>query len=276
MTAASHESSGKERDAETGLDFFEARYLSGAQGRFTSPDPDNAGGKAPDPQSWNMYAYGRNNPILYTDPTGLNHTICDADGKNCRNLTDDQYNQWRSDFSGRVSPGGTIYASSDNGTETKIGSATYYNEWAENAAGFLNVAVTTLAFNYVGELAGPAIGAIRAGSGILRLGLEGAAESANALDKARRAIPLKSPDTVRRVEQALQDIASGNRRYSRDGITFQNREGIPPNQSSGYYKEYTVQPQTGVTNRGTERLVIGQGGEVYYTPNHFGSFVRIK
>lgn len=29
---------GKERDAETGLDFMEARYYSGAQGRFTSPD----------------------------------------------------------------------------------------------------------------------------------------------------------------------------------------------------------------------------------------------
>ena len=30
---------GKERDAESGLDFFGARYVSGAQGRFTSPDP---------------------------------------------------------------------------------------------------------------------------------------------------------------------------------------------------------------------------------------------
>ena len=30
---------GKERDTETGLDYFTARYLSGAQGRFMSPDP---------------------------------------------------------------------------------------------------------------------------------------------------------------------------------------------------------------------------------------------
>lgn len=32
-------STGKERDAETGLDYFGARYMSSAQGRFTSPDP---------------------------------------------------------------------------------------------------------------------------------------------------------------------------------------------------------------------------------------------
>lgn len=41
---------GKERDAETGLDFFEARYYSGAQGRFLSVDPGNVGAKQDDPQ----------------------------------------------------------------------------------------------------------------------------------------------------------------------------------------------------------------------------------
>ena len=58
----------KERDAETGLDFFETRYFSSAQGRFTSPDAPFAGQHKEDPQSWNMYAYVRNNPLRYTDP----------------------------------------------------------------------------------------------------------------------------------------------------------------------------------------------------------------
>jgi RHS repeat-associated protein len=62
---------GKERDAETGLDFFGARYFSGAQGRFSSPDPLLSSGRPWDPQSWNRYAYGLNNPLRYTDPTGL-------------------------------------------------------------------------------------------------------------------------------------------------------------------------------------------------------------
>jgi RHS repeat-associated protein len=61
----------KERDAETGLDFFGARYMSSAQGRFTSADPIGATVlHLLNPQRWNMYAYAVNNPFAYTDPDG--------------------------------------------------------------------------------------------------------------------------------------------------------------------------------------------------------------
>jgi RHS repeat-associated protein len=62
---------GKERDAETGLDYFGARYFSGAQGRFTSPDPLLNSGQPWEPQSWNHYAYALNNPLRFVDPNGL-------------------------------------------------------------------------------------------------------------------------------------------------------------------------------------------------------------
>jgi RHS repeat-associated protein len=65
---------GKERDAETGLDFFEARYYSGAQGRFTSADEPLAYQYESDPQTWNLYTYGRNNPLKFVDPDG--HEPC--------------------------------------------------------------------------------------------------------------------------------------------------------------------------------------------------------
>jgi RHS repeat-associated protein len=61
---------GKERDAETGLDYFGARYFSGAQGRFTSPDSPFNDQHPDDPQSWNLYSYGRNNPLNGIDPDG--------------------------------------------------------------------------------------------------------------------------------------------------------------------------------------------------------------
>ena len=66
---------GKERDAETGLDFFDARYFSGAQGRFTSPDWSPIPQAVPhvdfgDPQTLNLYGCVRNNPLRYTDSTG--------------------------------------------------------------------------------------------------------------------------------------------------------------------------------------------------------------
>jgi RHS repeat-associated protein len=65
-----YEFTGKERDAETGLDYFGARYYGGALGRFTSPDRPLLDQKPADPQSWNLYAYARNNPLLFVDPTG--------------------------------------------------------------------------------------------------------------------------------------------------------------------------------------------------------------
>ena len=61
---------GNERDAETGLDYFGARYFSGAQGRFTSPDEPLLDQNPENPQSWNLYAYGRNNPLRNRDLDG--------------------------------------------------------------------------------------------------------------------------------------------------------------------------------------------------------------
>lgn len=67
----SRQFTGKERDAETGLDYFGARYYSAKRGRFTTVDPlytwqENL----VDPQRWNRYAYARNNPLRFTDPDG--------------------------------------------------------------------------------------------------------------------------------------------------------------------------------------------------------------
>jgi RHS repeat-associated protein len=61
---------GKERDAETGFDYFGARYYGQRTGRFTSADTPAADVDPAKPQSWNRYAYSRNNPLRYVDPTG--------------------------------------------------------------------------------------------------------------------------------------------------------------------------------------------------------------
>jgi len=74
MTYLCAKFTGKERDNESGLDFFEARYYSGAQGRFTSADEPLAYQYESDPQTWNLYTYGRNNPLKFVDPDG--HEPC--------------------------------------------------------------------------------------------------------------------------------------------------------------------------------------------------------
>jgi RHS repeat-associated protein len=61
---------GQMRDPESQLDYFNARYYSPAQGRFVSPDPENAGADIGTPQTWNGYAYVSNNPLVLTDPGG--------------------------------------------------------------------------------------------------------------------------------------------------------------------------------------------------------------
>jgi RHS repeat-associated protein len=77
---AMHRYTGQQRDLEgPGLDFFHARYFSGAQGRFTSPDPDGAGAAPGIPQLWNGYSYVGNSPQSRLDPDGLS-TIILIDG----------------------------------------------------------------------------------------------------------------------------------------------------------------------------------------------------
>jgi RHS repeat-associated protein len=79
---------GKDRDSETGLDYFEARYYAGKQGRFTSPDEFSGGpddlfdfadvasenptlyGDLTEPQSLNKYQYCYNNPLSFVDLDG--------------------------------------------------------------------------------------------------------------------------------------------------------------------------------------------------------------
>ena len=69
--------------------------------------------------------------------------------------------------------------------------------------------------------------------------------------------------------------ANGPFPYPRnDGVTFQNREKRLPAKNSGYYKEYTV-PTPGSQDRGARRIVTGSEKEVFYTGDHYSSFVVV-
>ena len=84
-TVAQHyKFTGKERDAESGFDNFGARYDASSMGRFMTPDAFFKDSHVDDPQSWNEYAYARNNPLRYVDPNGENATVstsCSTDAQ---------------------------------------------------------------------------------------------------------------------------------------------------------------------------------------------------
>ncbi|MFK0025920.1 ribonuclease [Streptomyces sp. NPDC090798] len=75
----------------------------------------------------------------------------------------------------------------------------------------------------------------------------------------------------------LDLIASGGPfPYSQDGVVFQNREGVLPSQSTGYYHEYTV-ITPGSSTRGAKRIVTGKKTqEDYYTSDHYVTFKLIN
>src|ERR1700743_1257181 len=79
-------STGKERDAESGLDYFGARYLASSMGRFMSPDWAAKAEPVPyakldDPQSLNLYSYVRNNPLSNRDLDGHADVVADCKGQ---------------------------------------------------------------------------------------------------------------------------------------------------------------------------------------------------
>jgi RHS repeat-associated protein len=77
----------KERDNETGLDYFGARYFASAQGRFTSADPVFMNGERRfSPQDINLYAYCGNNPLTHIDPDGRYYV--GTDGKKVKVTVD--------------------------------------------------------------------------------------------------------------------------------------------------------------------------------------------
>jgi ribonuclease T1 len=81
-------------------------------------------------------------------------------------------------------------------------------------------------------------------------------------------LPPEAADTVRLIDRG------GPFPEDEDGSTFGNFEGLLPDRERGYYREYTVLTP-GSPDRGARRIVAGDGGELYWTSDHYASFERI-
>ncbi|MDR3414518.1 MAG: RHS repeat-associated core domain-containing protein, partial [Formivibrio sp.] len=141
---------GKERDTESGNDYFGARYYSSAMGRFMSPDWSAKIMPVPyatmgDPQSLNLYAYVRNNPLTGVDADGH----CDKNGMLCQAWTWLTSNHSASaSASATASQGsasnGFLSGTGKVGTAQASASASYGTNTSVSAKGSATLASTTI------------------------------------------------------------------------------------------------------------------------------------
>jgi ribonuclease T1 len=83
-------------------------------------------------------------------------------------------------------------------------------------------------------------------------------------------LPREAAETVELID------AGGPFPYpGKDGSTFGNFEGVLPDRPRGYYREYTVDTP-GLSHRGARRIIAGDGGQLYWTEDHYESFKRIR
>lgn len=103
-----------------------------------------------------------------------------------------------------------------------------------------------------------------------------AAQAAGQTQSAAQADTIAVAELPAEARDTLRDIKRGGPyAYDRDGVVFGNFERLLPRQPRGYYHEYTVRTP-GVRSRGARRIISGQGGEYYYTADHYRTFKRIR
>ncbi len=226
---------GHERDTETGLDYMKARHYSPDLAMFVQPD--SLLEDIYSPQKLNRYAYVSNRPTIYTDPTG--QYSCDATG-GCISFC-----------VGFICP--IMNAVPDEGDNPDVGlyngkNVRFANQ-EQNAFMSAVISLTTM-------------------GGVRSFGLASSTKVTgnNAVNYA---------DLPEDVQNTLAKVKSGEKLpYAKDGTIYQNRNEALPKQAANYYREYTVQADP-AKGRGTNRLVVGNNGETYYTTNHYGSFKRV-
>jgi RHS repeat-associated protein len=288
---------GKDRDNETGLDFFEARYHSSAQGRFLSPD-EFAGGPTElfaevaahnptfyadiaEPQSLNKYAYCLNNPFKFVDPDGHQTKMADP------MLQRFTVNYWANKLdNAEKAARDTVEAVGKEIDNVRIGIKNQGNivlrafglqaedEEFHQPSNELQAAVMATTSKEL-FLAG---GASRGGQFNVMMaeakqtaGITTMLSGVKVVDKFAGALE----GTVN-LKPTLDRINSGGKfPHKNDGSVFQNKEGLLPTKPKGYYTEYVV-PTPGTNKAGVQRIIKGQGGEYYYTSDHYQTFIPLN
>ncbi len=238
---------GERFDADTGLTYLNARYYDPVLARFLQPDwwdpTDPAVGT-------NRYAYSLNDPVNKSDPNG--HHACD---------------------SGLLLPGPCKLSGPGPFEVVDSTDPIVDPESMEGLAGAaLGTGVVALALSAVLNMSDDD-GGSEGGSGTLPPDTKGTPDGPDWEPDDGDGV---SQDKRTELRSTLDRISRGEKNPHRnDGAIFRNREGRLPERPQGYYKEY-VHPTRGSSGPGTQRIIQGANGEVYYTPDHYKTFIQIR
>jgi RHS repeat-associated protein len=131
---------GKERDVESGLDNFGARYFGSSMGRLLSPDDPFADQDTNDPQSWNLYSYVRNNPLSNVDP----------DGHDCVYFNDNDQD---------------VYLGRGNCQDNSFDHSVYFNQTIDENSFVYDPSNQSLSFGYSDVLGGATLSGVNLSTG---------------------------------------------------------------------------------------------------------------
>jgi RHS repeat-associated protein len=246
---------GKERDTESGLDYFGARYYGSNMGRFMSPDFNSDSDEIEpvpyanlsNPQTLNLYSYARNNPLSLRDESG--HVPCGGSASVTIN----------------VNANGTSSMSQsadDCPTLGFIDTMMFYrqrfiNNVNANAAAHQPPPQPNNKGQALQDLNNIMMGAVLIGGPI-------APKIKNTLD---------SIDKTGEAPPGQQ----GGRNFENDGRGGgQKLPSSDPNGNPINYKEWDVNAKQPGVNRGGERLVTGSDGSAYSTTDHYQTFTRVR
>lgn len=87
-----------------------------------------------------------------------------------------------------------------------------------------------------------------------------------------RTLPIHTVDLKPTLDRIRAGIKNAHRN---DGTVFRNSSRNLPGKPRGYYREYVV-PTPGVRGPGPQRLVVGRNGEIYYTHDHYDTFIKVE
>lgn len=175
--------------------------------------------------------------------------------------------------------------------------------WLKLAA-VLALSFSALSASAVPDVSSSALGELVSGAdhkNFVELPVVPEAGPGTPLPGTRAAAPAPGRDFAPKIEDAarikalmklVSDIYNGKQLpYAQDGSTFKNKEGRLPVQPAGFYKEYTLltgnaphvvviggityQVAPDLSARGSERVIIGGGEKIYYTPDHYKNFILL-